>query len=171
MCEIIKGQRRTFRDQDPPRICDKSNDNLKNELEFCETISNSPTILQRVSSFEKCFSESEYHEKDQQNRKKEKANLITQESTSSDSIQDSNSCFKIPKTSEQPDFPNETNSENFIKELSDKVPSNSYHDNEVCYTFLNYLFLEFLCVSLISVSMFSMQSHTHVQYNKYYYFY
>lgn len=156
MCEIIKGQRRTFRDQDPPRICNKSNDNLKNELEFCETISNSPTILQRVSSFEKCFSESEYHEKDQQNRKKEKANLITQESTSSDSIQDSNSCFKIPKTSEQPDFPNETNSENFIKELSDKVPSNSYHDNEVCYTFLNYSFLEFLCISLISVSMFSI---------------
>lgn len=144
MCEIIKGQRRTFRDQDPPRICNKNNDNLKNELEFCETISNSPTILQRVSSFEKCFSESEYHEKDQQNRKKEKANLITQESTSSDSIQDSNSCFKIPKTSEQPDFPNETtNSENFIKELSDKVPSNSRHDNEVCYTFLNYFFLEF----------------------------
>lgn len=146
MCEIIKDQRRTFRDQDPPRICDKSNDNLKNELEFCETISNSPTILQRVSSFEKCFSESEYHEKDQQNRKKEKANLITQESTSSDSIQDSNSCFKIPKTSEQPDFPNETNSENLIKELSDKVPS--HHDNEVCYTFLNYFFLEFLHVNL-----------------------
>lgn len=131
MCEIVKGQRRTFRDQDPPRICNRSNENLKSELEFCNSSPNSPTILQRTSSFEKCLSETECSEKDRENRKKERENLITQESTSSDSIQEPNDSVKVSKTNDQSDSSNRTNSENLVKELSDKVPSNDHHHDKV----------------------------------------
>ncbi|OAD58779.1 hypothetical protein WN48_10324 [Eufriesea mexicana] len=124
MCEIVKGQRRTFRDQDPPRICNRSNDNLKSELEFCNSTPNSPTILQRTSSFEKCFNETEYSEKDRENPKKEKENLITLESTSSDSIQDPNDSVIVSKRNDQFDSSNQTNSEN-------KVPSNGHHDDKL----------------------------------------
>ncbi|XP_071875262.1 uncharacterized protein [Bombus fervidus] len=129
MCEIVKGQRRTFRDQDPPRICNKSNENLKSELEFCESTAASPTILQRASSFEKCLNESKHLEKGKQNQKKEKVNSIKQESTWSDSIKDSKDSAKV--SNELPAASNQTNSENLIKKLSDEVPSNSHHDDEV----------------------------------------
>ncbi|XP_017798344.1 PREDICTED: uncharacterized protein LOC108579339 isoform X1 [Habropoda laboriosa] len=131
MCEIVKGQRRTFRDQDPPRICKRSNDNLKSDLEFSKSTPNSPTILQRASSLEKCFSEPEFLEKDRQNWKKEKGKLATQESTSCDSVRGSDDSVKAPETIEQPGFSNRTNSENLLKELSDKVPSSGRHNHEV----------------------------------------
>ena len=132
MCEMVKGQRRTFRDQDPPRICNSSNENLKSELEFCESAPTSPTILQRASSFEKCIGESKYLEKDsKQNKRKEKTGSIKQDSACSDSVEDSADNVRI--SNERIDSPNQTNSENFIKELSDKVPSN---DDEVCLYYL-----------------------------------
>ena len=135
MCEMVKGQRRTFRDQDPPRICNDSNENLKSQLEFCESAPTSPTILQRASSFEKCIGESKYFEKDKQKKKKEKAGSIKQDSGYSDAVEDSADNVRI--SNEQIDSPNQTNSEDFIKELSDKVPSNSHHhDDEVCLYYL-----------------------------------
>ncbi|EZA60033.1 hypothetical protein X777_15315 [Ooceraea biroi] len=64
MCEVSKGQRRTFRDQDPPRICNKSAENLlRDELEFSRSTPSSPTTLQRAASLEKCFSEPEFFQK------------------------------------------------------------------------------------------------------------
>lgn len=143
MCEIVKGQRRAFRDQDPPRICNKSNENVKSELEFCESTATSPTILQRASSFERCFNESKHLEKGKQNQKKEKVNSIKQESTWSDSIKDSKDSAKV--SNELPAASNQTNSENLIKELSDKVPSNSHHDDEVRLRHLFILLKESLC--------------------------
>ncbi|KOX75085.1 hypothetical protein WN51_13392 [Melipona quadrifasciata] len=126
MCEMVKGQRRTFRDQDPPRICNDSNENLKSELEFCES---APTILQRASSFEKCIGEPKYLEKDKRNKKREKVGSIKQDGVCSDSVEDSADNVRI--SNEQIDSPNQTNSEDFIKELSDKVPFNSRHDDEL----------------------------------------
>ncbi|KAK9293573.1 hypothetical protein QLX08_011529 [Tetragonisca angustula] len=128
MCEMVKGQRRTFRDQDPPRICNDSNENLKSQFEFCESAPTSPTILQRASSFEKCIGESKYFEKDKQKKKKEKAGSIKQDSGYSDAVEDSADNVRI--SNEQIDSPNQTNSEDFIKELSDKVPSNSHHHDD-----------------------------------------
>ncbi|XP_018358779.1 PREDICTED: uncharacterized protein LOC108758369 isoform X2 [Trachymyrmex cornetzi] len=64
MCEVSKSQRRTFRDQDPPRICNKSAENLlRDELEFSRSTPSSPTTLQRAASLEKCFSEPEFFQK------------------------------------------------------------------------------------------------------------
>jgi hypothetical protein len=64
MCEVSKTQRRTFRDQDPPRICNKSTENLlRDELEFSRSTPSSPTTLQRAASLEKCFSEPEFFQK------------------------------------------------------------------------------------------------------------
>jgi len=64
MCEVSKAQRRTFRDQDPPRICNKSAENLlRDELEFSRSTPSSPTTLQRAASLEKCFSEPEFFQK------------------------------------------------------------------------------------------------------------
>ncbi|KAK1127919.1 hypothetical protein K0M31_003413 [Melipona bicolor] len=131
---MVKGQRRTFRDQDPPRICNDSNENLKNELEFCESAPTSPTILQRASSFEKCIGEPKYLEKDKRNKKREKVGSIKQDGVCSDSVEDSADNVRI--SNEQVDSPNQTNSEDFIKELSDKVPFNSHHDDEVCLFYL-----------------------------------
>ncbi|CAK9831951.1 hypothetical protein ANTRET_LOCUS8859 [Anthophora retusa] len=131
MCEIVKGQRRTFRDQDPPRICRRSNDNLKSDLEFSKSTPNSPTILQRTSSFEKCISDPEFLEKDRQNWKKEKGKVATQESTSCDSVRASNDSVKAPEINEQPGFSNRAKSENFLKELADKVPLFGRRDDEV----------------------------------------
>lgn len=64
MCEVSKSQRRTFRDQDPPRIYNKSAENLlRDELEFSRSTPSSPTTLQRAASLEKCFSEPEFFQK------------------------------------------------------------------------------------------------------------
>lgn len=141
MCEIAKGQRRTFRDQDPPRIFDKSGNGLKAEVEFSKSTPNSPTILQRGSSFEKCFSEPEILEKDRQARKKEKGDSSTgRESASSDSVRDDSG--KGADTAGQPDLRSGTSAENFFKELSDKVPSSGRHEHEVSRdcSFLTWIF-------------------------------
>ncbi|CAL7952411.1 unnamed protein product [Xylocopa violacea] len=132
MCEIVKGRRRSFRDQDPPRIRDKGNENVENEFQFSndKSTSNSPTTFQRTSSFEKCFSEPEFLEEDRQNRKKEKGKLVTRETTSSDSVRRSNDNVKASETNEQPDFPNRTNPESFLRELNDKVPLSGRHDGD-----------------------------------------
>ncbi|KZC08743.1 hypothetical protein WN55_10765 [Dufourea novaeangliae] len=129
MCEIAKGQRRTFRDQDPPRICNRGANSLKNELEFSKSTPNSPTILHRASSFEKCFSESEILEKDRETRKKEKGNPAGRESASSDSVQDDS--IKEADIVGQSDLQTSTSAEKFLKELSDKVPSSGRHDHKV----------------------------------------
>lgn len=121
MCEIVKGQRRAFRDQDPPRIRDRSKENVKTELEFSKSTPNLPIVTQGASSFEKCSSEPEFLKKD----------LSTQGSTSSDSIRVLDN-VKVVETVDQPDVPNRMSSEHFLKELADKVPSSGRHDNEVC---------------------------------------
>lgn len=159
MCEIVKGQRRAFRDQDPPRICNKSNENLKSELEFCESTATSPTILQRASSFERCFNESKHLEKGKQNQKKEKVNSIKQESTWSDSIKDSKDSAKV--SNELPTASNQTNSENLIKELSDKVPSNSHHDDEVRYAYL-YCWRNLCVLSCVLMLLMYFRTSVHV---------
>lgn len=65
MCEVLKGQRRTYRDQDPPRIRDKSTENLlKDDFEMSRSTPNSPTTTQhRATSLEKCFSDPEFFRK------------------------------------------------------------------------------------------------------------
>lgn len=152
MCDIVKGQRRTFRDQDPPRICKGSDDNLKVEQEFSQSTPNSPTILQQAASIEKCFSEPEFHEKDQQNRKKEKGDPAAQESTSSDFVRRSHDSAKAPETNGQPAFQNRTNSEGFLKELSNKVPSSGRQDDEVCLLLFLPLFGLLLFSNICSTS-------------------
>ncbi|XP_076754742.1 uncharacterized protein LOC143425656 [Xylocopa sonorina] len=126
MCEIVKGQRRAFRDQDPPRIREQGDKNLENEFQFSnnKSVPNSPTTFQRASSFEKCFSEPEFLEEDRRSRKKEKGNLVNRESTSSDSIRRSNDSIKTSETNEQPDFPN-------LRKLNDKVPSSGRRDEVI----------------------------------------
>ncbi|XP_076278416.1 uncharacterized protein LOC143208159 [Lasioglossum baleicum] len=127
MCEIAKGQRRAFRDQDPPRIFDRAgNNSLKDEIGFSKSTPSSPTILQRASSFEKCSSESEILEKDRQTREKEKGDSIGRESASFDSVRDDNA-----KGTDQTERHDHRTTENFLKELNDKVPSSARHDHQV----------------------------------------
>ncbi|XP_034186724.2 uncharacterized protein LOC117607289 [Osmia lignaria lignaria] len=130
MCEIVKGQRRAFRDQDPPRIRDRSEENVKTEIEFSKSTPNLPIVAQGASSFEKCSSEPEFLKKDRENRKMERGDLSSQGSTSTDSIRVSDN-VKVVETVDQPDVPNRMSSEHFLKELADKVPSSGRHDNEV----------------------------------------
>ena len=67
MCEISKSQRRTFRDQDPPRICERSTENLlKDAFQVSRSTPNSPTTHHRASSLEKCFSDPEFFRKRRQ---------------------------------------------------------------------------------------------------------
>ncbi|XP_003700421.2 uncharacterized protein LOC100875591 [Megachile rotundata] len=130
MCEIVKGQRRTFRDQDPPRISDRSNDNLKTELEFSKSTPNLPTIAQATSSFEKCSSEPEFLEKDRKNENEQRGHSSMQESTWSDSNGDSGNT-KVVENVNQLDIPIRTRSEHFLKELADRVPLSGRRGNEV----------------------------------------
>nr|XP_033335399.1 uncharacterized protein LOC117225758 [Megalopta genalis] len=127
MCEIAKGQRRTFRDQDPPRIFDRAtaNNGLKEELGFSKSTPSSPTILQRASSFEKCSSEPEILEKDRQTGKKVKGDPLGRESASSfDPVRDD--------TAKGPGKRHDLRTAvNFLNELADKVPSSGRHDHEV----------------------------------------
>ncbi|XP_053971106.1 uncharacterized protein LOC128872446 [Hylaeus volcanicus] len=125
MCEIAKAQRRTFRDQDPPRIRNASDGNSKNELEFSESTPNLPTIHQRASSFEKCFSESMFLEKDRENWKNPREDSTTRENISNSVRDDS---VGASHTGEQCDLPSINN---FSKTISDKVCSSGRHDGEV----------------------------------------
>ncbi|XP_076640499.1 uncharacterized protein LOC143352116 [Colletes latitarsis] len=127
MCEIAKTRRRTFRDQDPPRICNSGTDNLKNELEFSKSTPNLPTIHQRASSFEKCFSEPEFLEQDRLNQKKQKGDSAIRESTSSHFVRDLSA--KATDTVER--FELRSCIENLPKTPTDKVSSSRRHDDEV----------------------------------------
>ncbi|XP_078050953.1 uncharacterized protein LOC144477250 isoform X2 [Augochlora pura] len=128
MCEIAKGQRRTFRDQDPPRIFNRTgNNSLKEELGFSKSTPSSPTILQRASSFDKCSSEPEILEKDRQTGKKVKGDLIGRESASYDPVPDDTA----DGSGKRHDL---RTAENFLKELADKVPSSGRRDHEVIST-------------------------------------
>lgn len=129
MCEVSKGQRRTFRDQDPPRICNKSAENLlRDELEFSRSTPSSPTALQRAASLEKCFSEPEFFQKQREllskheQRAKEENGGGGKESISPvrDTDDDDGSAADVTKSSDD-----------FLKELSAKVPSPSKQANEV----------------------------------------
>ncbi|XP_066601015.1 uncharacterized protein [Prorops nasuta] len=105
MCEITKTQRRTFRDQDPPRICNKSTENLlKDELALSRSTPSSPTTLQRAISLEKCFSEPDFLESKVEVRK---------DGSTDEQIQDAE---ELTKVAEKID-------ERFFRELSAKVPS------------------------------------------------
>ncbi|GAB1862132.1 hypothetical protein CAJAP_03211 [Camponotus japonicus] len=129
MCEVSKGQRRAFRDQDPPRICKKSAENLlRDELEFSRSTPNSPTTLQRAASLEKCFSEPEFFQKQREllskheQRAKEKDS--GEESVIFDSARgadDSESMAEVARST----------SGDLLRELSAKVPSPCKQTNEV----------------------------------------
>ncbi|KAG7212581.1 hypothetical protein KM043_012878 [Ampulex compressa] len=126
MCEISKSQRRTFRDQDPPRICKKSTDGLlRAELESSRSTPNSPTILQRASSLEKCFSEPEFFQKQQELRRAERGDCAGQESTArlADNAKESRDTAE-----------SRGSAEDFLKELSAKVPSSSRCTDDVSTT-------------------------------------
>lgn len=128
MCEISKVQRRIFRDQDPPRIREKAKDNrfLKNESEFSKSTPNSPTALQQrasTASLEKCLSEPGFLEKELKN---ENCSRIKTKELASFSSTTSLS-LKVnadEKRKESSSFVS-TNVQDFIVELSTKVPSSS----------------------------------------------
>lgn len=130
MCEVSKGQRRTFRDQDPPRICNKSAENLlRDELEFSRSTPSSPTTLQRAVSLEKCFSEPEFFQKQREllskheQRTREKGGDGGGEenvSPASGADDDAGSTTDVARSTED-----------FLRELSAKVPSPCNQANEV----------------------------------------
>ncbi|XP_076164232.1 uncharacterized protein LOC143145083 [Ptiloglossa arizonensis] len=131
MCEIAKAQRRTFRDQDPPRIRNGSADSLKNEFDtFSKSTPSLPTIHQRAPNFEKCPNESEFLEKDRETRKKEKGDSAIRESISSNSIRDDIN-GKTSDIVEQSDLRSCASTENVSKTLFDKVLSSGRHDDKV----------------------------------------
>lgn len=126
MCEIVKGQRRTFRDQDPPRICDGGGGEvgLKTELEFSRSTPNSPMVPQRASGFEKCTSEPEFLEKDRPNWRREREKSSQESSGPSDAVRG---------TDDRPEAKNQQlkiSPENFIKELAAKVPSSGRQERD-----------------------------------------
>lgn len=136
MCEVAKGQRRTFRDQDPPRICQRSADSLKDEVEFSKSAPNSQGTPQRAASLEKCFGETEeFVAKDRENRGRERGEPAGLESGSSDSARGGSA--KGPDAAGQLDLQRRsTATENFLKELADKVPSSARRDEVQCTLFL-----------------------------------
>ena len=132
MCEVSKGQRRAFRDQDPPRICNKSAENLlRDELEFSRSTPSSPTTLQRAVSLEKCFSEPEFFQKQREllskheQRAKEKGDGDEEGVINPDLARgaddDSGSMADVARST----------SEDFSRELSAKVPSPCKQTSEV----------------------------------------
>lgn len=70
MWETPKGQRRTFRDQDPPRITLMREELIKrDECEISKSTPNSPTAgASRCAALEKCLSEPEFFQKKGKNR-------------------------------------------------------------------------------------------------------
>ncbi|XP_011055277.1 PREDICTED: uncharacterized protein LOC105146603 isoform X2 [Acromyrmex echinatior] len=124
MCEVSKSQRRTFRDQDPPRICNKSAENLlRDELEFSRSTPSSPTTLQRAASLEKCFSEPEFFQK-------QRELLSKHEQRSKD---DDGEESVIPGSARVDDDSGSTAAsiKNLPKEFSAKVPSPCEQASEV----------------------------------------
>lgn len=134
MCEISKVQRRIFRDQDPPRIREKTKDNsrfLKNEPEFSKSTPNSPTALQQrasttttttTSSLEKCLSEPEFSEKE--SKIEDRSRMRTKESASFSSLSLKIDVNEKRKESTSSSFVS-TNVHDFVVELTAKVPSST----------------------------------------------
>ncbi|KAI4500465.1 hypothetical protein M0802_004427 [Mischocyttarus mexicanus] len=122
MCEISKIQRRIFRDQDPPRIRDKNSDNkcLNTNEEFSKSTPNSPTALQQRASsgLEKCSSEPEFLEN--KSKDYDHSRIKIKDNRSSLSLKDNN--FIDDNKSKESTF-GSTNVQDFVVELSTKVPS------------------------------------------------
>ncbi|XP_014481643.1 PREDICTED: uncharacterized protein LOC106748019 [Dinoponera quadriceps] len=131
MCEVSKGQRRTFRDQDPPRICNKSTENLlRDELEFSRSTPSSPTTLQRAASLEKCFSEPEFFQKQRELLSKHEQR--TKERSDEDSVSSSPARGARDDLGECGGTTAVARSiEDLLRELSVKVPSPCKNMNEV----------------------------------------
>lgn len=133
MCEVsAKGQRRTFRDQDPPRICNKSAENLlRDELEFSRSTPSSPTALQRAASLEKCFSEPEFFQKQRELLSKHEQRTRERENGGDGDGKESVS----PVSRDTDDDGNAADvtksSDDFLRELTAKVPSPCKQANEV----------------------------------------
>ncbi|KYQ57270.1 hypothetical protein ALC60_03792 [Trachymyrmex zeteki] len=127
MCEVSKSQRRTFRDQDPPRICNKSAENLlRDELEFSRSTPSSPTTLQRAASLEKCFSEPEFFQKQRELLSKHEQRSKEKDGDGEESV--------TPGSARVDDDSGSTAAsiEDLSKEFSAKVPSPCKQASEVC---------------------------------------
>ncbi|KYM75871.1 hypothetical protein ALC53_13936 [Atta colombica] len=125
MCEVSKSQRRTFRDQDPPRICNKSAENLlRDELEFSRSTPSSPTTLQRAVSLEKCFSEPEFFQKQRELLSKHEQR--SKDGNSEESVIPGSACVDDDSRSTAASI------EDLPKEFSAKVPSPCEQASEVC---------------------------------------
>ncbi|XP_076663018.1 uncharacterized protein LOC143366114 isoform X2 [Andrena cerasifolii] len=130
MCEVAKGQRRTFRDQDPPRICQRSADSSKDEVEFSKSAPNSQGTPQRAATLEKCYGETEFVVKDRKNRGRERGDSAGLEIGSSDFARGGSA--KGSDAAGQLDLQRRsTATENFLKELADKVPSSARRDEVI----------------------------------------
>ncbi|XP_018057897.1 PREDICTED: uncharacterized protein LOC108693453 isoform X2 [Atta colombica] len=124
MCEVSKSQRRTFRDQDPPRICNKSAENLlRDELEFSRSTPSSPTTLQRAVSLEKCFSEPEFFQKQRELLSKHEQR--SKDGNSEESVIPGSACVDDDSRSTAASI------EDLPKEFSAKVPSPCEQASEV----------------------------------------
>lgn len=126
MCEVSKGQRRTFRDQDPPRICNKSTENLlRDELEFSRSTPSSPTTLQRAASLEKCFSEPEFFQKQRELLSKHEQRTKEKDGDGEESVTPGSACGADDDTADV------ASTEDLLRELSAKVPSPCEQASEV----------------------------------------
>ncbi|KAL6257581.1 hypothetical protein P5V15_011158 [Pogonomyrmex californicus] len=122
MCEVSKGQRRTFRDQDPPRICNKSAENLlRDELEFSRSTPSSPTTLQRAASLEKCFSEPEFFQKQRELLSKHEQRTKEKDGDVEESVAPASARGVDDDPGSTADAARST--EDLPREPSDKVPS------------------------------------------------
>jgi len=130
MCEVSKGQRRTFRDQDPPRICNKSAENLlRDELEFSRSTPSSPTTLQRAASLEKCFSEPEFFQKQRELLSKHEQRTREKDGDTEDSVTSGSARGANDDSGSATDA---ASTEDLLRELSVKVPSPCEQASEVC---------------------------------------
>ncbi|XP_046424129.1 uncharacterized protein LOC124181529 [Neodiprion fabricii] len=123
MCDMSRIERRAYRDQDPPRIRNKSTEDLlRNEFQTSSrSTPNSPTALQRVASLEKCYSDPDFSKK-QKNPTIKIADIDPSRNdnpSASSSREDNLSADQCDKIGSR----NAWNSEDFAKELAAKVPS------------------------------------------------
>ncbi|XP_015607855.1 uncharacterized protein LOC107273825 [Cephus cinctus] len=134
MYDISKSQRRTYRDQDPPRIRDRSTENLlKEDFVSSKSTPNSPTALQRASSLEKCFSDPDFFKKQNQ-LKRDESSCQAEVATGPSSREDSTSSSWENNASSELSGENacvSKNSEVVSKEFLGKVSSSSRIPREV----------------------------------------
>lgn len=125
MCEVSKGQRRAFRDRDPPRICNKSTENLlRDELEFSRSTPSSPTTLQRAASLEKCFSEPEFFQKQRELLSKHEQRTREEARGDEEALDD-------PPAGSAEATAVARSTEDLLRELPVEVPSPCKHADEV----------------------------------------